>query len=146
MIMTAYVLCGIQGSGKSTLAHQLAEQHNAAVHSVDDIPNAWGNHDMDGNIRKQWMENVKVDLQNGKSVICDSLALTIASRKWILKELSGFNCEKILCIKAVPVEVCLQRNENRGRKVPDGQIRFTASMLEPPAKDEGWDKIYVCKD
>ena len=144
--MTAYVLCGIQGSGKSTLAHQLAEQHNATVHSVDDIPNGWGSHDMDGKIRKQWMANVKADLQNGKSVICDSLALTIASRKWILKELSGFNCEKVLCVKAVPVEVCVLRNKGRFREVQEYQIELSARLLEPPTKEEGWDKIYVYKD
>ena len=92
------------------------------------------------------MNNIKADLQNGKSVVCDSLANTSAIRKWILKELSDFNCEKVLCIKVVPVEVCVQRNKGRFREVPEYQIELSARLLEPPAKEEGWDKIYVYKD
>lgn len=144
--MRAYVLCGIPGSGKTSLAAQLAEQDNAAVHSFDDVPNAWGNPDVDGKFFRQWMENIKKDLQDGNSVVCDSTALNSVSRKLILKELSVFNCEKVLCIKVVPVEVCLERNKNRLQKVPDDHIRRTARMLEAPAKDEGWDKILVYRD
>lgn len=144
--MKAYVLCGIPGSGKSTLAKQLAEQHNATVHSFDDIPGSWGHHDIGGKFRREWMDNIKADLQNGKSVVCDSIALTSVSRKWILQELSGFSCEKNLVVKAVPVEVCLQRNKNRDRKAPDEHIRLTASLLEPPTKDEGWDAIYLSRE
>lgn len=144
--MTVYVLCGIPGSGKTTLAHRLAQQHTAVVHSVDDIPEFWGNSDIDGKFRRQWIENVWEDLHQGRSVVCDSLALTSMSRKWILENLSAFDCEKILMVKAVPVEVCLERNKNRLHKVPEDHIRLTACMLEPPTSDEGWDKIYVYKD
>lgn len=144
--MTVYVLCGIPASGKTTLAKQLAEQHDATIHSIDDIPNAWDSHDIDGAFRRQWMDNIKTDLQNGNSVVCDSTALNSVSRKWILKELSAFDCEKILCIKVVPVEMCIQRNANRNRKVPEENILDMAKVLEAPAKDEGWDKILVYKD
>ena len=144
--MMVYVLCGIPGSGKTTLANQLAEHHNAIIHSIDDIPDSFGIHDVDGKFRKQWMENIKADLQNGNSVVCDSVALTSISRTWILKELSEFDCKKILMVKAVPVEVCIERNASRERKVPEDQIIVTANLLEPPTKEEGWDAIYVCKD
>ena len=144
--MKAYVLCGIPASGKTTLAKQLAEQHDATIHSIDDIPNAWGSFDLDGAFRRQWMENIKKDLQNGNSVVCDSTALNSVSRKWILKELSAFDCEKILCIKVVPVEMCIQRNANRIRKVSEENILDMARVLEAPTKDEGWDKILVYRD
>ena len=144
--MTAYVLCGIPASGKTTLAKQLAQQHDATIHSIDDVPHAWDSHDIDGKFRRQWMENIKKDLQNGNSVVCDSTALNSASRKWILKELSAFDCEKILCIKVVPVEMCIQRNANRSRKVPEENILDMAKVLEAPTKDEGWDKILVYRD
>ena len=104
---SCYVLCGIPGSGKSTLAHQLAEQHNAAVHSYDDIPGAWGNRDTDGAFQKQWFDNIKTDLQNGGSVVCDSTALTSECRKLFLKEIADISCKKILVVKAVPMEVCV---------------------------------------
>lgn len=144
--MELYVLCGLPGSGKTTLAYQLAEQNDAIVRSIDDIPDSRGNSDIDGKFRRQWLENIRADLHQGRSVVCDSLALTSMSRKWILENLSAFDCEKILMVKAVPVEVCLERNKNRLHKVPEDHIRLTARMLEPPAKDEGWDKIYVYKD
>ena len=141
-----YVLCGIPGSGKTTLAKQLAEQHNATVHSFDDIPNAWENRDIDGSFYRQWIDNIKNDLQNGKSVVCDSTALTSINRKTFLKDISAFSCEKILCVKVVPVEVCVQRNKGRFREVPEYQIELSARLLEPPTKDEGWDKIFICRD
>lgn len=144
--MTVYVLCGIPGSGKTTLANQLAEQHNATVHSIDDIPNSLGEHDIGGKFRKEWMESIRADLQNGKSVVCDSLALNSVSRKWILKEISGFDCEKILVVKAVPIEVCVQRNKGRFREIPEYQIELSARLLEPPTADEGWDEILISRD
>lgn len=141
-----YVLCGIPGSGKTTLSHQLAEQHNAIVHSYDDIPNAWGNRDADGSFYRQWMDNIKNDLRSGNSVVCDSTALTSYNRKEILKEVSEIDCEKVLIVKVVPVEVCVQRNKGRFREVPEYQIELSARLLEAPAKDEGWDKILVYRD
>ena len=144
--MKVYVLCGVPGSGKTTLAYQLAKECDGIVHSIDDIPDAFGNPDIGARFSKQWIDNIKADLQNGKSVVCDSLAATSTIRKWIIEEIADFNCEKILCVKVVPIEVCLQRNKERGRKVPDEQIRLTARLLEPPTDDEGWDRIYVYRD
>lgn len=141
-----YVLSGIPGSGKTTLAHQLAEQYNATIHSYDDIPNAWGNRDIDGSFQKKWLDNIKADLKDGKSVVCDSTALTSSNRKILLNEISMLNCEKILIVKAVPVEICAQRNKGRFREVPETQIELSARLLEPPSDDEGWDRIYVYKD
>lgn len=141
-----YVLSGIPGSGKSTLAKQLAEQYNAIVHSYDDIPGAWGNRDIDGSFYNQWVDNIKADLQNGSSVVCDSTALTSVNRKTFLKELSGFDCKKVLVVKVTPIEACLQRNANRERRVPDNQIQLTARLLEPPTPDEGWDEILISRD
>lgn len=141
-----YVLSGIPGSGKTTLAHQLAEQYNATVHSYDDIPNAWGNRDIDGSFQKKWLDNIKADLKDGKSVVCDSTALTSSNRKILLNEISMLNCEKILIVKAVPMEICVQRNKGRFREVPEPQIELSARLLEPPSNDEGWDRIYVYKD
>lgn len=141
--MQAFVLCGLPGSGKTTLAKQLAEQFRATVHSIDDIPGSWGVPDIEGNHRRKWMDNIKADLRTGKSVVCDSLAVNAESRRWIIKELSGFDCEKILCVKAVPVDVCMRRNRLRDKKLPDDQIRLVARCLEAPTDDEGWDHIFV---
>ena len=141
--LSIYVLCGIPGCGKTRLAHRIAEQHNAAVHTIDDIPGAWDCADKDGAFRNQWIASIKTDLRNGISVVCDSTALTSETRKWILRELSDFDCKKNLIVKVVPLETCLQRNKGRVRAVSEEQIRLQVRLLEPPSKDEGWDAIYV---
>ena len=45
----------------------------------------------------------------------------------------------------VPVEVCLERNQRRERKVPEDAMRRMASKLKPPAFDEGFSKITVVR-
>ena len=145
-MITLYVLCGIPASGKTTLAKELAEQTGAKVHSLDDVASYWGEPDPDGKLHKQWIANIKADLQNGNSVVCDSTALTSIGRRWILDQFSDINCKKVLTVKAVPVEVCLERNENRVPKVTEKHIRKAASVLEAPTKDEGWDAIYLSRE
>lgn len=141
---TLYLLTGIPGSGKTTLAHELAEQHQAKIHSYDDIPNARRNPDKDGEIRNQWIEAMNADLLAGHSVVCDSTNLTSESRKWITERLVP--CKKVLIVKAVPLEVCLQRNKGREYEVPEHQIKMAVQAMEAPTKDEGWDAIYLSRE
>ena len=110
---TLYLLSGIPASGKTTLAHQLAEQHNATVHSYDELPGANTKASMDGSLKQTWLQTIHADLQNGKSVICDGLNLTVAERKELLSYVADVPCEKVLHMKVVPLEVCLQRNRER---------------------------------
>jgi predicted kinase len=45
----------------------------------------------------------------------------------------------------VPVEVCLQRNQRRERKVPEDAMRRMAAKLKQPTFEEGFSKITVVK-
>ena len=45
----------------------------------------------------------------------------------------------------VPVEICLERNQKRERKVPEEAMRRMASKLKPPAFEEGFSKITVVR-
>jgi predicted kinase len=45
----------------------------------------------------------------------------------------------------VPVDVCLERNQRRERKVPEDAMRRMASKLKPPAFEEGFSKITVVR-
>jgi predicted kinase len=45
----------------------------------------------------------------------------------------------------VPVEVCLERNQRRDRKVPEDAMRRMAGKLKQPTFEEGFSKITVVK-
>jgi predicted kinase len=45
----------------------------------------------------------------------------------------------------VPVEVCLERNQRRERKVPEDAMRRMASKLKQPTFEEGFSKITIVK-
>jgi predicted kinase len=43
----------------------------------------------------------------------------------------------------VPPEICLQRNAARNRRVPEDILRAMAEKLEPPALEEGFQRVVV---
>jgi len=45
----------------------------------------------------------------------------------------------------VPLEVCLERHQRRGRAVPEDIMRKMASKLKPPTFEEGFSKITVVR-
>lgn len=143
---TLHFISGIPGSGKTTLARELAQQHNATVHSYDEMPGANTRTSMDGSVKQAWIQAIREDLQAGKSVICDGLNLTVAERKELLSYVADISCKKVLCVKVVPLETCLQRNREREARLPDFVVEQAAQKMEAPTKEEGWDKIYVYKD
>ena len=143
---TLNLISGIPGSGKTTLARELAQKHNATVHSYDEMPNANTKAAMDGSVKLAWIQNIREDLQSGKSVICDGLNLTVVERKELLAQFADIPCQKFLHMKVVPLEICLQRNRERKARLPDFVVEQAAQKMEAPAKEEGWDEIYLYKE
>jgi predicted kinase len=45
----------------------------------------------------------------------------------------------------VPLEVCMERHQRRGRAVPEDIMRKMASKLKPPTFEEGFSKITVVR-
>jgi predicted kinase len=45
----------------------------------------------------------------------------------------------------VPVEICLERHQRRGRVVPEDVMRKMAAKLKPPTFEEGFAKITVVR-
>ena len=144
-MITFFVISGIPGSGKTTLAYKLAEQNNAALHSYDALPGANTKSSMDGSVKRIWLQAIHDDLQSGKSVVCDKLNLTVNDRKEILSVIEDIQCEKILYVTEVPLDVCLQRNRERQARLPDFVIEQAAQKFEAPTIDEGWDDIIISK-
>ena len=50
-------------------------------------------------------------------------------------------CELEALFFDVPVEVCIQRNKQRGREVPEQVIRNMAACMQPPTEQEGFTRI-----
>lgn len=144
--MIIYILSGIPGSGKTTLANRLAQQHNATVHSYDELPGANTKAGMDGSLKQTWLEAMREDLKAGKSVVCDGLCLTTGERKEVLAAFADIPCKKVLIVKIVPLETCLRRNREREARLPDFVIEQSARKMEPPAPDEGWDELYISRE
>src|SRR5581483_5938023 len=65
-------------------------------------------------------------------------------RSWI-KLAHDFGYDAHAVFFDVPVEVCIERNQKRGRNVPDDVIQRMAQKLRPPKFEEGFSKITIVK-
>jgi predicted kinase len=45
----------------------------------------------------------------------------------------------------VPLEVCVERHQRRGRAIPEDAMRKMAGKLKPPTFEEGFSKITVVR-
>lgn len=135
------MITGIPGSGKTTLAQHIADTSGAVRCSYDDMPGANTRRETDGSVKRAWIERMRSALENGNSVICDTLNLTVRERKEILDEMSGIDCTKVLIVMMTPVEECIRRNNVRDAWLPEFIIRQAACMFEPPTPEEGWDMV-----
>jgi predicted kinase len=65
-------------------------------------------------------------------------------RSWI-KLAHDFGYDAHAVFFDVPTEVCIERNQKRGRNVPDDVIHRMAQKLRPPKFEEGFSKITIVK-
>jgi predicted kinase len=52
-----------------------------------------------------------------------------------------YGCELEALFFDVPLEVCIQRNQQRVRQVPEQAIRNMSQCMEPPTVEEGFTRI-----
>lgn len=141
-----YMMVGLPGSGKS----QYAKSLNAAVHSSDAIRSEILGDENDQTqqelVFKTLHDRVLQDLKEGKDAVYDATNINYKGRMNFLKEVKALHIPSLLnvCVfMAVPYEVCLERNSNRGRRVPDSVIRRMYEKFDIPMFAEGWDGIVV---
>lgn len=65
-------------------------------------------------------------------------------RQWVKMALS-FGYEVQAVFFDVPLEVCMERNSRRERRVPDDVMQKMAERLRPPSFQEGFSKITVVR-
>ena len=139
------ILCGIPGSGKSTYAQSFEEL--GWVHLSSDLirMELYGDESIQGNPNEVFslMQKRAVDaLNNGKSVIYDSTALTRKDRAGIIAACPKF--AKIECkVIWAPIETCIERDAARERTVGKEVIDKMLKHFQFPFHDEGIDEINV---
>lgn len=143
------MLVGLSGSGKSTLAQQIniasSTSRTTIVRSSDSL-----REEMFGDINDQTHNSevfdelhrrIKDDLRNGKNSIYDATNLSKKRRKAFLESLNKIECYKICVCVMTPYDECLERNQNRERKVPNDVIKKMYCSWTPPYKTEGFDEV-----
>lgn len=138
------MVVGLPGSGKSTFVKRYK---GYKVHSSDDIREELSgdinNQDINSLVFKTLHNRVKEDLLNGQNVIYDATNVNRKRRKAFLQELNNIPCWKQCVLIATPFEVCLERNNQRDRKVPYNVIERMYKNFDIPWYNEGWDNICV---
>ena len=75
----------------------------------------------------------------------DATNLSPRERRGWIKMAQEFGYEVQAVFFDVPVEVCMERNQRRGRIVPEEVMQRMAQKLRPPTFDEGFSKITVVR-
>lgn len=146
--MTKFFMCiGLTASGKSEQAKKLAAEYDAEIFSSDSLrEELFGDINDQEHNQELFVElhrRIKDCLKSGRSAIFDATNLNYKKRMAFLAELQNIPCEKIAVLMATPYEVCLERNTQRERKVPEYVIKRMYMNFNMPFWYEGWDDIQI---
>lgn len=149
MSCSLYITVGIPGSGKSTGIKKLLETVDAEVICPDDIrEEVSGNAADQSQNEKVWkiaFSRLHKALKGDKSVIFDATSVNPKARKPLVKIGKQYKCEIVACVFPVTLQVAIQRQANRDRKVPDSVIENFYNRFKMPSVSEGFDRIFVFK-
>ena len=148
-----YLLMGCPGSGKSTYLNDRIKNGDGVVISRDIIRFSLVSEDeeyfsRENEVYELFVKGIANALKFNKEVYADATHLNERSRAKLLRAL-GKNLKGVevnVIYVRVPVEVAIQRNENRiGTRayVPRSVIRRMYSQTTMPIKEEGFEHIYI---
>lgn len=147
MMIKFFMMIGLPASGKSEQAKKLAAEYDAQIFSSDSLrEEMFGdvNHQVDNDtLFKELHKRIRECLTSGKSAIYDATNISYKRRMEFLKSLNKIPCEKIAVLMATPYEICLERNAQRERKVPEQVIKRMYLNFNIPFWYEGWDDIQI---
>lgn len=142
-----YMLVGLPGSGKSSIAEELRLEEKSKIFSSDKLrKELWRNESTQGDNTRLFNElhnRIKESLKLGENCIYDATNINSKKRIQFLNTIKDIDCEKICIIAATDINVCLQRNNLRERKVPYEVIKKMYLGFQVPQYREGWDDIEI---
>ena len=142
-------LVGLAGSGKSTYAKTLSDRYGYKIHSSDALrKEMFGDENVNSKEENERMfaelhRRIKDDLKNGTDVIYDATNINKRNRIDFLRYIDDVKCDKLCVLVMLPFQMCLERNANRERKVPDKAIKRMYTHFQPPHPNEGWDDFQI---
>ena len=142
-----FMMIGLVGSGKSEQAKKFAAEYDAQIFSSDSLrEEMFGdiNHQADNDtLFKELHKRIRECLTSGQSAIYDATNINYKRRMEFLKSLNKIPCEKIAVLMATPYAICLERNAQRERRVPEYVIKRMYMNWNTPYWYEGWDDIQI---
>lgn len=140
------MLVGIPGSGKSFWASkELNKLDNCIIYSSDALrKELYGDENDQSNNSELFNElhnRIRKSLNEGHSVIYDATNL---SKKRRIRFLNTLGKVKKKCVLFMTdLNVCLERNRERNRNIPDAVIHRMYKNFNPPHYHEGFDEIEI---
>ena len=156
------VLCGPAGAGKSTFASEVVQRNQlaptAAVSSdacrlvlCDETASLteaqWAT--LQPNTFQLFVTIIGMRLAIARPAVADGVNLHPEIRAGLLDHARTHDYPTALIAFAVSVETCLTQNAQRGRHMPEWQIRGQHEALHnliPRLAEEGWDHVVVLDD
>lgn len=147
---------GISGSGKTTYLKDYAKENQYEYICVDDIRQELTGDAVDQS-RNTEAWNIAYDRLSGymnqsKNVVFDSTMVNGKLRKEMCAKIRSMAGGQPCLIKGVvfntPLDIALERNASRDRKVPEGVIRTQNEMLynNRPLGSDGFDSLQTYED
>jgi predicted kinase len=136
---------GLPASGKSTLAEHLEKRGAARINRDAIRKRLYGDESVMGDttvVNKEYYKDLRAAFGKGGPVISDNVNITLFHRKGSIAAARDHGYDDIVIVWVdVPLEVAIERNRNRDRKVDEQVIRDMHADLmkypDGPRADEG---------
>ena len=140
--------CGIASSGKSTWCQNYLKTYsflNYVYLNPDSLRAVIGKDESDQTINGKVFSNLFIFtdyiLKIGGSILYDATSYSKKNRKTFIEIARKYKVEVVAVNFNIPLDKCVERNNNRDRKVPFDVIKRQFNNLEYPELGEECDKI-----